>query len=163
MPRYARGSLEERFFAKIEIRGDCWIWQGFTNSKGYGRLLVNSRRTEQAHRVAWFIATGEWPTKGQLICHDCDTPSCVQFGHLWPGSHADNTADMMAKGRGVPPPPAVAYGENHPGAVLTEKIVREARLRVKAGESRASVARSYGVQRKTLCIAVDGITWGWLQ
>ncbi len=35
----------------------------------------------------------------KLACHTCDTPLCVNPDHVWPGSHADNSDDKLAKGR----------------------------------------------------------------
>src|SRR6266487_2334557 len=50
-------SFEERFWAKVEVRGpdDCWLWKGCF-SEGYGQFSVGSARNpghEQAPRVAW--------------------------------------------------------------------------------------------------------------
>lgn len=35
----------------------------------------------------------------QHVLHECDTPLCVRFSHLFLGSNDDNIADKTAKGR----------------------------------------------------------------
>jgi hypothetical protein len=65
--------------------------------KGYGQFYVG-QRTYRAHRVAYELATGEWP--GELfVCHHCDNPGCVNPDLLWLGTPRDNTRDMFRKGR----------------------------------------------------------------
>jgi len=56
-----------------------------------------------AHRLSWELANGPIPD-GLFVLHRCDTPRCVRPEHLFLGTKADNTADMMAKGRQVLPP-----------------------------------------------------------
>lgn len=51
-----------------------------------------------AQRAAWILKHGQIPA-GAWVLHRCDTPSCVNVEHLFIGTPADNTHDMMAKGR----------------------------------------------------------------
>jgi hypothetical protein len=50
-------------------------------------------------------------------------------------------------------------GEKHWRAVLTERIVREARVRHAKGESGYSLAEDYGVSPSTMNRAISGETW----
>lgn len=75
----------------------CWNWQGSRRGFGYGALSLNGR-TKSAHRVSYEVFTGPIPG-GQVVRHKCDNPPCVNPGHLVLGSQADNTADMVERGR----------------------------------------------------------------
>lgn len=91
-----------RFWAKVrKAPGDaCYEWTGHRNRDGYGTFRPDGANTSSvpAHRVAWVLA-GDELTDDMLICHTCDNPPCVRRSHLFDGTPADNTADMMAKGR----------------------------------------------------------------
>jgi hypothetical protein len=75
--------------------GGCWTWTGAT-SDGYGHVKFQGR-LHQAHRVAFFLIHGRWPRPYCL--HTCDNRACVKPTHLYEGTHADNMADMVSRGR----------------------------------------------------------------
>ena len=94
-----RGPTERRFFSRVDHTGKCWLWVGAVTSRGYGWFVAKGRQWT-AHRFSWHISRGPIPD-GLFVCHHCDTPRCVRPQHLFLGTHADNMADMKAKGRGV--------------------------------------------------------------
>lgn len=82
----------------------CREWQGSRNLKGYGKRYVRGsgragRRSELIHRWVWSQINGPVPA-GMLILHRCDNPPCFRYDHLFLGTSADNTRDMVEKDRG---------------------------------------------------------------
>lgn len=154
-----KGTAEERFWGKVSIGDDCWLWTARMDSRDrYGLFYFSpTQRHRGAHTVAWELWNGPVP-EGMEVCHNCpggDNPRCVRPGHLFVGTHADNMADRMAKGR-------TARGEQMRGSGgrgLTEDVVREIRRRAAAGESQHSIARSLGVDNGNVCRIVNRKRW----
>lgn len=95
--------LRERFDLSYmpEPNSGCWLWIAAAKPPGYGVIGVNGR-CSSAHRVSWQLHNGPIP-RGMHVCHRCDVPACVNPDHLWLGSHRENMADMVAKGRSLKP------------------------------------------------------------
>lgn len=152
-------SPEERFWSKVDRRDTCWLWTGAVRRNGYGHCYFSlERRNTFPHRVAWELTYGPIP-HGMLVCHICDVRHCVRPEHLFLGTHADNTRDMMAKGRDLFGQPPGAKGEAQWKAKLTEKAVRDIRRRAAAGSRQADLAREYGVSTPTICDVVKRKSW----
>lgn len=69
-----------RFIDKIEVVGDCWLWTGAVNSKGYPQLRVGSHIL-YAHRIAHELFFGEIPS-GLQVHHRCLNNRCVRPLHI---------------------------------------------------------------------------------
>lgn len=97
-----RAKGPERFWAKVQKTDTCWLYTGFKKWDGYGWVARsqgnNKFRWMTSHRYAWILTHGE-PPEGISIMHICDVPACCNPAHLRLGTHAENMADMAAKGR----------------------------------------------------------------
>lgn len=97
-------NIEDRFMEKVmpvtEMPG-CWIWDACRLPSGYGKFGIG-RRTFLAHRISYQLFRGPVPDH-ICVLHRCDLPCCVNPGHLFLGTNADNTQDMIDKGRLVSP------------------------------------------------------------
>lgn len=85
----AKRRVMERFWAKVDQSGDCWIWNGSRTTKGYGTFWAE-RATWYAHRFAYEALIGPIPD-GLVIDHLCRNPACVNASHLEAVTTAENT------------------------------------------------------------------------
>jgi hypothetical protein len=107
----------------------------------------------------WQVVNGPIP-EGLFVLHRCDRPLCVKPAHLYLGSAADNTRDMLAKGR--------AGGTLPPHGKLSEEDVADIRqiwaARVNRGYNRSrptqkEIGAAYGVSDAMICFIVNRKWW----
>lgn len=89
----------DRIFEKLEWRGDCLVWTGCTDPKGYGRVHVDGSG-RLVHRIVWLEQRPDPGTP--LLRHSCDNPPCANLDHLLPGTAKNNSDDMYERGREQP-------------------------------------------------------------
>jgi len=159
MGRVRQGAPFETRYIPDSASG-CWIWQGSRNTSGYG-CLTHRYKNYRAHRFSWIIYRGEIPS-GMWVLHHCDNPLCVRPDHLFLGTAADNTADMVKKGRDRfrnSKGRKINVGAKHPMAKLTGAQV----LTIRA-DSRIlrEIARDYGVSQSTVSVIKNRQHWAHL-
>ena len=161
--------LAERFWEKVNKQGSlpsaeavrvhpdiantqCWLWTASFTRGGYGGMAIGDGTNSAAHRVAWFLEHGRWPSK--LALHKCDVRACVRASHLFDGDYQDNVDDMLAKGRQV-----VLRGEENGLSKFTTKDVHDIRTEVANGQTQASLAQKHSVAAYTIQRLVNGQAW----
>ncbi len=145
-----KGHLIERFYSSTRaMPGGCLIWTGTINKDGYG-TIVHQGKYLLAHRVAWQIIHGA--AAPEVVCHRCDTPSCVRAAHLFAGSSVINVADRVDKGRS-------AIGSRIHNHKLVELDIPEIRARLAQGEPHRAIADRFGVCRASVANIASGKTW----
>lgn len=139
----ARKSIQERFWAKVDRSGDCWIWMGCRNGTtqqhGYGRFNIGGH-IFHAHRVAWEFTNGP-VTDGMRVLHKCDNPPCVNPAHLFLGTQTDNMQDCATKDR-------TTRGSRNIHAKLTSDDVMAIR---RDSRPQTEIAVSYNVHPSLIC------------
>lgn len=149
--------LEERFlrYSSAKDGRGCMLWTGTLRGRKpqlYGDICVN-RKHLYAHRYAWERVHGPVPV-GMIVCHRCDEPRCCNVEHLFLGTNADNSADMVAKGRNRP-----KRGSKNSMAKMTESSVREMRALYASGVPQIELRRMFGLSAGNTFRIVHGLRW----
>lgn len=150
----------------------CRVWAGALRG-GYGRMW-DGERVVDTHRLAKEVEKGRL-TPGLDVLHRCDRNACIEPEHLWEGTPAENTADMISKGRHLAGRLVAAEkmrgqlgvrGTDHPKAKLTAIEVRMIRRRLRRKIYRrntpAALAREFGVSDSLIRGIETGRNWAWL-
>lgn len=138
-------SIRQRFDKAADKSGDCWLWMGAKDQRGYG-FIHHDGKNRRAHCVSYELHSGPIPD-GLFVCHACDNPSCVNPSHLFLGTAKDNYWDARRKGR-IP----VICGPDNRGALngsakITEASVQEIRKLRSGGMKLLSIAELFGISR----------------
>lgn len=157
-------TTEEKFWSMVAIGGDgeCWDWLGPKFLRGYGRFSYGGAQY-YAHRFSYSVSLVDRAElrPGLSVLHRCDRPSCVNPGHLFLGTQADNMKDMTEKGRrsrGSDHGKKTA-GEGNGNARLTVDEVVRLRKRYAAGEKQVELATSFGIKQPEVSEIVRGEKW----
>lgn len=139
-----------RFWSHVKKGPGCWIWTGAFSARGYGvyQAIEPFRVNTCASKVAWFYATGEWPSVYML--HKCDNTACVRPDHLFPGTQKENMEDKVRKGR---------WGAR----ALPIHMVTEVRRLAKEGMSNVEIAQYLHLSRERVYRITSGRCWSSLK
>lgn len=145
MKQNKKKPLSVRFNKFIEKKESCWMWKGHINKDGYGTFLLNGKKTG-AHRVSWIIHKGIIPL-GLYVCHSCDVRSCVNFDHLFLGTHTDNMQDMVKKGR------------NKNLKLSSEQVKKIKEILKEKNKSHSQIACIFNISKSSISAISNGQNW----
>jgi hypothetical protein len=120
------------FEQRVAFGSGCWLWIGARHSMGYGKF-----DGEMAHRYAWQLVNGPIPD-GLVVRHRCDVPLCVRPEHLELGTRADNSRDMVERGRSTKKAVCIrGHDRTLPNATVANGTCRKC-MYIRAKERRAA-------------------------
>lgn len=129
---------------KVEVvqrrNGECWEWTGASMRDGYGHAK-RLGRTVAVHRAAAALKARRSELDGLHVLHTCDNPKCVRPDHLRVGTHADNMAEMHARGR------ARSVERKNPLTIEQQAVVCALR---RHGMSFRAIAEKTGIPDRTV-------------
>lgn len=89
-------TVNDRFWSKVNMTEDCWLWTDAPNGAGYGTITIDDETRIMAHRYSWLLA-GQSLTPGLQLDHLCRVRLCVRPDHLEEVTAAEN----LARARGA--------------------------------------------------------------
>lgn len=129
----------------------CWDWIGAQATGGYGTFKWNGN-AYRSNRAALIVTVGQ-PPGGADALHSCDRPCCCNPLHLRWGTHKENMADRLKRGRANMP-----KGESHHRASLTFDQV--AQIKQLLGKRRQiDIALDFGIPRSRVADIAAGRSW----
>ena len=93
--RAAERRAVERWLGRITPdAAEHWLWPGYVDAAGYGRLIVEQRGARvqwPAHQLVWLVERGPVPA-GLSLIPACDLFSCVNPEHWKPATMRERVA-----------------------------------------------------------------------
>lgn len=142
-------TVKARFWAKVDMRepNECWPWMGGKMRHGYGEIWIcHGIKHFKATHLSLLLARLSRPSLSLCACHHCHNPECVNPRHLYWGTRAQNTRDMVVARRCR--------------WKLSAEEVEQIREAAAKGETHRSIARRYNVVHSTVSSIVSGRDWG---
>jgi len=128
------------FWSKVDQSGgpeSCWPFGGYRDKDGYGQFHVN-KHPMRAHRVAFALANGRFADPFTL--HRCHNPACCNPAHLYEGTPAQNSRDMVDAGRST-------KGDKNPSRQHPERMPRGDRHPMRMYPERRATGERNGARR----------------
>jgi hypothetical protein len=133
---------------EVSVSG-CWNWTGTLNVYGYGLACYKAKRIG-AHRLSLLNHLGIEETD-LLALHHCDNPACINPDHLYLGTPAENSRDMVNRGRVNAP-----FGENAKNSKLKDHQVISI---FNDSRRHKEIAKDHGIAASTVSSIKTGRIW----
>lgn len=141
--------IDQKLLRKSVWVNGCLEWQGTLSANGYSYVYMGKPHTmRHGHRLSYETWNGSIPD-GMVVRHRCDNKRCINPFHLEVGTPADNSQDMVERGRSM-------YGMHNGNRKLTEREAREIK---QSKDSSGQLAKKFGVCRGSVCNIRSGKTW----
>lgn len=168
--RYIRGDLATRFNARVDRSGGldaCHPWTGPIRPDGYAYLSVTRSDHRLVHVIAWTLEHGPVPP-GKQLDHECHNKA-VLAGDCQPGpcSHRSccNERHILARtplehrAQTVHQQISLNVGSANGRSVLDEALVREIKIKLRAGGRTGLLAAEYKVSPSAISEIKSGRRW----
>jgi hypothetical protein len=156
-----------QYYSYLDEGHGCWLWKLGRIGNGYGQFYFRGEPF-LTHRLAYAVFNGDFDDD-LCILHKCDVKHCLNPDHLFLGTHADNVADKVAKGRQGKGEKMARVGRNNgafgrtgeknPMAKLRENQVLEILTQKEAGLSQCQIAKNYGMSQPAISNIIRKKTW----
>jgi predicted XRE-type DNA-binding protein len=128
----------------------CYICTSHSiKNNAYPSIMISGIR-KKISRLVYENNFGEIPY-GMLVCHRCDTPSCINPEHLFLGTNADNTADKLNKNR-----QSRLKGEQNGNSKVDTDAIKKIRTSNDAAEA---LVGEYGIGKTQITRIRNGESW----
>lgn len=149
-------ALVQKIYGRCEEYGDCWEWQGATQSCGSTPMINYKQRVVSVRRL--LAEHMGHDVKGKVVTYDCGNELCVNPAHV-----QVTTRKKLSKRISVDL-------KFHTNPVRMKKLSDAARARGKltmelanqireASGTQREIAARFGVSQATVSVIVRGITW----
>lgn len=147
------------------IETPCHEWTGYIEPGGYGRWQRDKPRL--AHRVVMEITQGPPSSEKPQVNHLCHNRKCVNPGHLYYGTHNENSRDMVDSGRSLKGRsntklkgrPTKFKGSRNRNARLTESDIPVIRSLILSGKTHKEIGEMYAVSSTCIGYISTNKTW----
>ena len=110
--------LWDKLDSRLDKSGDCWIWTGFVEENGYGRIYLDvypgDPTKEFVHRLMYLMKIGHIP-EGMVVTQKCGNKLCCKPKHLLLATRSDISANgnktHCIRGHKLPIPKQVGVRE----------------------------------------------------
>lgn len=147
-----RDLIEQKFWSKVNVgaQDECWLWKSERDYYGKVKLPKCGPQVD-SHKLAYILANGAVP-QGLVVRHSCDVKRCCNPKHLLLGTKHDNILDAVERRQH-------AFGERIGQSVLKDPQIVEIREQFAQGYSHREIARTFGVNRRTVGLIVRRQAW----
>jgi len=114
----------------------CVLWSGPIGKKGYPAMTIDCKAV-RINRYVLAKKLGRSLKKGMYACHTCHNPGCISAEHLYEGTPAENSRDMVESGRS-------SRGDRNPNSRLSAKDVKVIRFLAENAVKYATIAEMFG-------------------